>query len=1090
MTLLEDLQSLDLSAILDAKADISITVNGDSLLKLAEQGPAQSVLGDLGTVIGTATAAMEDPEELVAPLVELIGSLLDHLDLGDLPLAEYVDTITAAARIIAQVVTTITGDPLAIGGASLGGSASGIDLGAVFDAGAGALGEHASVVTGELGRVRALLESLEGGLPQDPSALVDAALEVMIPFAASGVEPLGSWAGSITTGLARVRIDPALTSGLVTALGQVTIAANGGSSAELEAALAQVQTVRAATVNQLAAALRSATSAVSALGISEVSQSLQSLRATLGSADESVFDMLDGWREMIASLRVMVTGIDSAEVFTRFNAVLDELENKATEVLLAAVDGSVEVVKQWLRDLLREVPVRPLRAKVSDAIAEVATAIGDADLDAPVDAIKGVLGSVGEALESVDPAALIQAAVDDLEEVLSGAIDDLGAALAGITDAINAVASQAEAILQRAVAGLSAFSGVVEELTAAIEDAGILEAAEEIRRTLGELREDVSSLLSKAPVPDALRTGVEQIITTIESIDIDAVVTEPLEAVAAKLQIPAEVATTVREGLDAIAETIVSVVPTDVIADLQEMMGSVISEIENLDISELTSGVGDVLDDAASVFESVNMVELLEPASAGFQQVIAKVDNVHPRILLKPAIDLYAQLLGAIPVPDPQTMSTRAAAVTSTAGEAVARAAAEPMRTAVDPDATTPPAGSQSEVRREEPPPDLRPGDVVRLLGLLPAKLREALQRLDSSAVGAVMGSIEEVFGGTAGKLRAARDAILAMELSAEQALDLALAPLVAVLQQAQLALDARVSVDAAGLEVDASFSVLATAQPDSISASLSAERELLRNRSVDASSTLTGRMADDLDAVADLLEAFLPSGILNDVDSLLAALDPEPIAAEMDALMGAVLDLMPSVIAGAEAEIRSLEARIRGLIDTFNPGSLMQRYLGVLDVIREELSLLDPGRLADELGEVHAQLKAALVAYDPGALAAELDALLGEVAAAIRGLDPAEMMPDLSGIGAQVARVGEILPVNALEGVGTQLEAVGDELRKLDITAMIEAVNLLPGEVEDSISLLAKAISDELVNLLKSIRYSSSSGSASASVSVSVGVG
>ncbi|HEY3485245.1 MAG TPA: hypothetical protein VGK49_07665, partial [Ilumatobacteraceae bacterium] len=99
-----------------------------------------------------------------------------------------------------------------------------------------------------------------------------------------------------------------------------------------------------------------------------------------------------------------------------------------------------------------------------------------------------------------------------------------------------------------------------------------------------------------------------------------------------------------------------------------------------------------------------------------------------------------------------------------------------------------------------------------------------------------------------------------------------------------------------------------------------------------------------------------------------------------------------------------------------------------------------------------------------------------------------AGLMPDLSGIEAQILRVGDILPVNALAGVGTQLTAVGDELRALDVQGMLEAVNALVPEVADAIAFLIDAVRDEIVDLLESIQFASSGGSVSVSASVEVG--
>ncbi len=1077
MSLLDDLTSLDLSRAVEGKVDLRAVLDTPALRDLLEGGAATSVLGDLGTVLAAARSGFDDPAALVAPISDALTGLLDAVGVEDLPLGEYVEAVSDGARLVAGLVEGLSGDPRAL---SVGGSS----LGALLDGVGGPLADHARAVGSGMSQVRALVETVERGLPREPAALLGPALQILLPFPTAGIDAARGWAGGITARLDAITIDPRLTEGLVRALGEVRLAAEAGDAVRVRAALQALVQVRASTVAQLADALRRAAGALSALGIEQGLDSVRELRGLLAGADDTALDLLAGWRATLAEFRGMVEGIDPAVAMAKFGEMLDLAETRATEVLLGAVDDAVAAVRQALRDLLREIPLRPLRARLSGAIAAVAGAIDDADLDAPVAAIRDQLSRLSGILADADPAALVQAAVGELEDVLRDAIDAIEQALGKVTDGINAVAAQAEEMLGRAVGGLREFRGVVDEITAALEDAGIMEAAEEIAATLQDLREQVTDLLQDAPLPQPLRASVEQLISLVESIDVDEAVGRPLREVAARLAIPDDVATTVRDGLTAIADAVAALVPTEVIAELEAALAGFLAEVENLDLGQLTAGITDVIGDAAAVFEDIDLVALVEPAGAVHDQVLTAVDRLHPRTLLAPVIQAYADLLGGLPVPDPATLTTRAAGVVGSAGEAVARAAAEPVRQAVDPRASVPAAGSADVPAREEPPADLRPGDVVRLIGFLPAKLREALAALDAGAAGEVLARVDELLHGTATALRTLRDRLATVDAQVSAALDAALAPVTAAQVDAQLALEASVVVSAEGFDVTASFALLVDAGPASLALAVDGEARLVGERATRARGALAGAVAADLDAAADLLDALLPGDVTRDLDALLAALDPEPIAAELDALLAAVVDLVPGFLTAAEVELRDLEARIRRLVALFNPGALAQRFLAVLDVVREEMAVLDPGRLADELGEVHARVRAALQAWDPRVLAADLDRLLADVAAALRGLDPAGLVPDLSGLTAQAARITDILPVNALAGVGDQLEAVGAELRALDIGEMIAAVNALSPEVADAITLLIQAVRDEIIALLASIRYATGS----ASVSVSAG--
>ncbi|WP_456788802.1 hypothetical protein [Cellulomonas sp. P5_C5] len=1077
MTLLDDLSALDLSSIIDAKVDIASALDVEDLQALLGDGAVAGVLGDLGTVVQTARAAVDDPAALIEPLAEALTGLLDALG-TDLPVTQYAAAVADGARVIAALIGALSGDPLRL---SLPGS---LDAGAALDKVAGGLGDHATAVSGGLARIQSLVTQVDRGLPSDPGALVGIAMQVLLPFGSSVVDPVRSWSTTLDAQLARVRIDPRLGEGLVVALGRLRVAADAGDVEAVRTALAALEQVRTATVAQLASALRTVTGVLSVARVGDLAAPVRALRGALSTVEQGALDVLDDWRVMVADARGFVDGLDAQQAMEAASDLMDRVEQAARDIVLGAVDGSVEVVKGWLRDLLRELPLRPLRQALSDAIARLARTIDDADLDAPVVAVRATLAQVAQTLEAADPAALVAAAVDKLEGVVRDLLDTLEGALGQITTRVNEVAGEAQEVLERAVEGLRAFSEAATAIADAVGGTQIPDAAAAVTAQLRELREEVSAVVSSVELPEPLREGVDQLVSLLESIDLDDAVRRPLEDAAAQLQVPDGVGATVRDGLQAVSDAISSLVPTDLVADLDAMLADALAELGSLDISSLTSGVTGVLDDAASALEQVHVAELVAPVSEVFDQVVGAVDRVHPRILLAPAIDLYRQITGAIPVPSPDVIGSRVGAVASQAGEAAARAAVEPTLGAVGVSGST----ASPDRPQPAPPTDLRLGDIVRLVGYLPARLREALADLGDGPVGEVLASLEQATAGTARTLRATRDRLLGLQAEIDRALDAALAPVAAAQLDAQLALRGSAGLSAGGLDVAVSVDLVAAVSPGALVLAVQGDLAQVSAGARGLSGALAGTVADDLDAVADLLETALPSALLADVDGLLAALDPEPLAAELDAFFASLVAVVPAFLTAAGATLQELLARVRALIDEFNPGTLAQRYLGVIDVVREELALLDPARLADELGEVHAVVRATIAAYDPAVLAGDLDGLIAQVAGAIRGLDPAGLLPDLSGVAAQVGRVSGLLPIAALEGVGTQLVAVGDELRELDVEGMLATINAIPPQVADAASTLVESVRDELVALLESIRYAGAGASGSVSVSGSLG--
>jgi len=212
MSLLDDLTALDLSQAVQGKLDLLTVLDTPALRDLLENGAATSVLGDLGTAIATARAALDDPAALVAPLAQALTALLDAVGIEDLPLADHVAAVTEGARLVAGLVEGLSGDPraLSVGGASLG---------SLLDGVGGPFADHARAVSSGMSRFRALVETVERGLPRDPGALLGPALQILLPFPTAGIDAARGWAGGITARLDAITIDPRLTEGLVRALG-------------------------------------------------------------------------------------------------------------------------------------------------------------------------------------------------------------------------------------------------------------------------------------------------------------------------------------------------------------------------------------------------------------------------------------------------------------------------------------------------------------------------------------------------------------------------------------------------------------------------------------------------------------------------------------------------------------------------------------------------------------------------------------------------------------------------------------------------------------------------------------------------------
>ena len=92
MTLIDDLHSLDLSAVVDAKDTIDATVDAGALRAVLDAGPI-SVLGDVGASTGRLRAVVVQPDTLVADALAGITGIVDGLGRLELPIVDLVEAV-------------------------------------------------------------------------------------------------------------------------------------------------------------------------------------------------------------------------------------------------------------------------------------------------------------------------------------------------------------------------------------------------------------------------------------------------------------------------------------------------------------------------------------------------------------------------------------------------------------------------------------------------------------------------------------------------------------------------------------------------------------------------------------------------------------------------------------------------------------------------------------------------------------------------------------------------------------------------------------------------------------------------------------
>ena len=1074
MSLLDDLRAIDVSEIVAARGNLSISVNAPIIANIVEAGPASSALGGLSGSIDALRGDFPDASALIQPLSEALGGLAGRFDTGDLPIAELGRAIDQGLSFVIELAGSVTGDPA--------------DFGRVFGT---PLGEAMKLVGDRAGHAGALLGAgadafsalADGEPPGDVEGVVALLAEVLLPLPRATLSDGRRAIAELIHASDALRLPQGRFSGLTASLQAVTEAR---TTASLDAAVAELTRVRAHTIAVLGDDLAFLAGQAARLRPAQLLQPLAAAGAGLRHGRDGVIEYLEEFREAVVKLRVMLATPDFDRIRGFIKTLAPMIEARARETVEVPIDRAVIEAKEFVRRKLRELPVRALRQEITGFLHGLAQDIESADLDAPARAAHRALAEIAALLDPARLTAAVQAALADVAAALHAALDQIVAALEIVVGKVGELADAAQAVLGKLADGLKAFQAAIDEVTSGVQSLGLGAVRDRMIAQLHTLRETVSELLSVAPLPEPLKPQVEQLARLIESLDLDEVF-EPVRDAAAALQIPPAFAENVREGLAEAARVVDNLIPATLAEELSGELAQVLDTVRGFDPATLLPDVRGYLESAAQLLEGLDPRAAAETIRGPFEQALAAFDRVHPARLLAPVTSGYDSLLAQVPVPEARTLVTGLRSSFDAAGNVAARAVVEPAARSAGSSGGAAVAMPGASAPVAEPPTatmdDIRAGDAIRMIGAIPARARAALGQLEAGPAGDAMRALDGLAGGMARELRGLSAAINAIGQRLDGEFDALLATLGPVQLGAQFSLQANLSANTKRFK--SSIAVVATAGPGAMRADLAAAFGTAR-AALHGLFASSGSVAADLDRLAERLEATPLARLGGDLDGLLAALDPEPVALEIDGLVRDLFALTPTLAAELLPDLRVFVGRLKALLHHFNPGTQAQKFLAVLEVVREELEAIDPHRLVAELAEVHGAIKATLMAYDPRALAAELAAVTQAAANGLRALDPATLLGDLDFLGDLTARLAAADPGVQLAAIGGELSEVGEQLRAIDIAALTGAVNGLgPGLIED-VEILVEALKTEIVALLDALRYAG--GSADASVSVSVG--
>lgn len=1078
MSLIEDLKRIDVSGIVDARGSLSASISGPQISGIVNGGAASNVLGGLGSSIDALRADIPDGAALLQPLAKAIEGLAGHFDAGHLPIAELGKGIEQGLDFITALTGSITGDPS--------------DFGKIFGTPLGSamklVGDHAGQAGQLLGAGADAFSALaDGELPREPKAVVALLAEVLLPLPHATLSGGRAALDGLLHATAAIRLPEGRLAGLVSALDAV---GEARTDAAFDAALVAIDRARANTIAVLNDDLQFLATQAAKLRPAELLAPLARAGAELQLGREGVIEFFDGFRHSLDDLRAMLANLDYPGLRDRIDKLAPMLEQQARAILEDPVDRAVIEAKDFVRRKLRELPVRALRQEISDFLHGLAHRIEAAGLDGPARTAHETLTAIAAKIDPAGLTAAVKAALADVTAALHAALDGVIKALDTIVAGIDALAGEAKEVLGKVSDALATFQTLIDGIDSEIAALGIDTVRDQVVDHLHKLRETVSKLLSSVPLPEPLKAQVGQLARLIEGIDLDDMF-KPVREAAAALQIPDLLAADIHQGLAEAARVVNNLIPASLAKDISAETGKFLETVRGFDPVKLLPDVHGYLDGAAQLIEGLDPRPAAETIRGPFEAALAAFDKLHPARLLEPVTSGYDALVAKIPVPEARTVVTGLRSSFDAAGTVAARAIVEPAARsagAAGGQSVTTPAGAADKPAPVAEPPDVtldnvRAGDALRMLGAIPARARATLMQLEAGPAGDAMRALDGLAAGLARQARGLAGALKAAGDRLDADFDALLAALGPAQLRTQFALQARFSTDSAHFK--ASFEVVGKAAPAALRAELTAAFNPAR-AALHALLSGHGSLVADLNRLAAGLEATPLARLEGDLGGLLAALDPEPLAKDLDELVHDVLAMTPKLAAELLPTVRTFVERLKALINHFNPGAQAQKFLAVIDVVREEFELLDPHRLVTELAEVHGAIKATLTAYDPRALAADLAAITQNAAKSLHALDPKTLLGDLDFLGDITAKLAAADPGARLANVGSELADVGRRLEAVDLEGLIAAVNKLGPELVKDFEAMIEALKKEIVALLESLRYAGGSVSVSASVSVS----
>ena len=739
-----------------------------------------------------------------------------------------------------------------------------------------------------------------------------------------------------------------------------------------------------------------------------------------------------------------------------------------------------------MQELLAQLPTRAFRALLLQSVDELIDRIEALGIDAVPRAVEDAVAQLRTVVEG-DVVGRVQAAVGGVVADVDAAIGRLEELLDAVTTALDTAVGAVTPVLTRVQQAVAGFTG---EIDAVVELRGGLDlpgAAQRSVDAVNDVAAAVEKLLGGGALPEALRPVLEQAAAELERIDLGALLAEPAATAVAALRV--EIPDEVTDLLAEVAALLRDALPTALIAELDAPVLQVSEALAGFDPVSLLSGVSGAVTAAAATVEGLDPRPHVAGAEEVFREVLAQLDRLDPTRLLAPVAGVYDELLGRLGGINLEGVGDRILSGFEAAGaplQQVVSTAASRLGS----EARTPPAGGVAppDLPPEPPAPAdrpaalFRPGDAVRALGSVLDRIRLALQPVDDAVL---VPAFRELHALTAGL--AARAVPEQVHGRVSAAVDEALAPLRLELALPQL-VRLRVAWDRAQarhrLDVALSPAVVFDARTPAVAA-VAARADACVTDLVAIGARLSAFGTAVLGAIPGALTAEVTGR--GPIDAFLAQLDPEPVAAALDALAKEAAERLLAVGEALSTALEDLRADVEARLRALGPDAILERLARLLLLFRRELDRMHPAEIGRDLRPLFLAVRSRIEAWSPVALAGRVAEALVVVADGLRALDPVELLGDLSDLDGLAERVAGLAPGRRLRPLADQLGELGEQLAELDLEA---GVTVITDAAAGVLTELTEAVDVVLAGLADLLRSLGSTADVSVTIDVEVSVG